>query len=82
MIDIEKGIENRWPQEWFPVFAKMKFFYAHRYHNMEPYYYIVRNKIDEEIERCQQNELLAPKPAESNYQTENGLFYKMHINFN
>ncbi|XP_037899032.1 uncharacterized protein LOC119643695 [Glossina fuscipes] len=50
--DLEFGIDNKWPLNWWRVLAKMKFLLESRYHNMEPFYYIVSNKMMEEIERC------------------------------
>uniref|UniRef100_A0A1A9X1I0 MADF domain-containing protein n=1 Tax=Glossina brevipalpis TaxID=37001 RepID=A0A1A9X1I0_9MUSC len=52
LSDLEFGIDNKWPLNWWRVLAKMKFLLESRYHNMEPFYYIVSNKMMEEIERC------------------------------
>ncbi|XP_028893958.2 uncharacterized protein LOC105208875 isoform X3 [Zeugodacus cucurbitae] len=52
MRDLEIGIDNKWSLEWWRVLAKMDFLIEEQYHNMEPFYYIVRNKMIDECERC------------------------------
>ncbi|XP_039961063.1 uncharacterized protein LOC120775112 isoform X2 [Bactrocera tryoni] len=52
MRDLELGIDNKWSLEWWRVLAKMDFLIEEQYHNMEPFYYIVRNKMIDECERC------------------------------
>ncbi|XP_013111914.1 uncharacterized protein LOC106090305 [Stomoxys calcitrans] len=52
MSDIEFGIDNKWHINWWRVLAKMKFLVETRYSTNEPYYYIVSNKMMEEIDRC------------------------------
>ncbi|XP_075155121.1 hybrid male rescue isoform X1 [Haematobia irritans] len=52
MTDIEMGIENKWHINWWRVLAKMKFLVEAKYSKNEPYFYIISNKMAEEIERC------------------------------
>lgn len=52
MRDLELGIDNKWSLEWWRVLAKLDFLIEEQYHNMEPFYYIVRNKMIDECERC------------------------------
>ncbi|XP_014087060.3 uncharacterized protein Hmr isoform X2 [Bactrocera oleae] len=52
MHDLEIGIDNKWSLEWWRVLAKLDFLIEEQYHNMEPFYYIVRNKMIDECERC------------------------------
>lgn len=52
MSDIEFGIDNKWHIAWWRVLAKMKFLVDVRYAKNEPFYYIVSNKVLEEIDRC------------------------------
>ncbi|XP_037936786.1 uncharacterized protein LOC119670558 [Teleopsis dalmanni] len=52
MCDLEFGNDNKWPLFWWRTLAKLKFLMETRYNNLEPFYYITRNKIIQEIERC------------------------------
>ncbi|KAH8345096.1 hypothetical protein KR059_004905, partial [Drosophila kikkawai] len=52
MEDLERGIDNAWPQIWWQVLEQLKFLADVRYHPLEPYYYIVHNKILDEVKRC------------------------------
>ncbi|XP_062127718.1 uncharacterized protein LOC133840078 [Drosophila sulfurigaster albostrigata] len=52
MEDLEKGIDNSWPQNWWHVLKQLKFLINVRYHPHDPYYYIVHNKFMEEVKRC------------------------------
>ncbi|KAH8265804.1 hypothetical protein KR038_002484, partial [Drosophila bunnanda] len=52
MEDLERGIDNPWPQNWWQALEQLKFLADMRYHPLEPYYYIVHNKILEEVKRC------------------------------
>ncbi|KAH8238624.1 hypothetical protein KR032_011744, partial [Drosophila birchii] len=52
MEDLECGIENSWPQDWWQALEELKYLADVRYHPLEPYYYIVHNKIHEEAKRC------------------------------
>ncbi|XP_004529682.1 uncharacterized protein LOC101459591 isoform X2 [Ceratitis capitata] len=56
MKDLEIGIDNKWPLEWWRVLAKLDFLIEEQYTNMEPFYYIVRNKMIAECERCTREE--------------------------
>ncbi|XP_067641280.1 uncharacterized protein Hmr isoform X1 [Eurosta solidaginis] len=64
MADLENGIDNRWSLIWWRVLAKLDFLLEEEYHSMEPYYYIVRNKMIEECERCVKRESLANATAD------------------
>lgn len=59
MEDLERGIENPWPQNWWQALEQLKFLADVHYHPLEPYYYIVHNKILEEVKRCSMFEALA-----------------------
>ncbi|TMW44388.1 hypothetical protein DOY81_010534, partial [Sarcophaga bullata] len=52
MADLELSIENRWSLNWWRAFARLKFLVEAKYSTNEPFYYIVSNKMVEEIERC------------------------------
>ncbi|XP_061402605.1 uncharacterized protein LOC133338448, partial [Musca vetustissima] len=52
MDDIEVSIHSKWHINWWRVLARMKFLVEARYSTNEPYYYIVSNKMLEEIDRC------------------------------
>ena len=52
MADIELSIENKWSLNWWRAFARLKFLVEAKYSTNEPFYYIVSNKMVEEIERC------------------------------
>ncbi|XP_060656332.1 uncharacterized protein LOC132791435 [Drosophila nasuta] len=58
MEDLERGIENPWPQNWWHVLKQLKFLINVRYHPLDPYYYIVHNKFLEEVKRCSIHEAL------------------------
>lgn len=58
MEDLECGIENPWPQEWWHALQQLKFLIDVRYHPMDPYYYIVHNKFVAEVRRCNMYERL------------------------
>ncbi|XP_073827929.1 hybrid male rescue isoform X2 [Musca autumnalis] len=59
MENIEMGIHNRWHLNWWRILARMKFLVEARYSTKEPYYYIVSNKMMEEIDRCATIEMRA-----------------------
>ncbi|EDW75304.2 uncharacterized protein Dwil_GK19765 [Drosophila willistoni] len=52
MEDLERGVENPWPQNWWQALEQLKFLVDVRYHPLEPYYYIVHQKFLEEVKRC------------------------------
>ncbi|XP_034476131.1 uncharacterized protein LOC117783065 [Drosophila innubila] len=52
MKDLERGIENPWPKNWWHALKQLRFLINVRYHPLEPYYYIVHNKFMEEVKRC------------------------------
>ncbi|KNC32709.1 hypothetical protein FF38_02713 [Lucilia cuprina] len=52
MTDLEFAIDNKWPINWWRALARLKFLVEARYTSNEPFYYIVSNKMVEEIERC------------------------------
>ena len=52
MFELEQGNDNKWPINWWQALSKLTFLMEARYNKMEPYYYIVRNKILEETSRC------------------------------
>ncbi|EDV46151.1 uncharacterized protein LOC6551405 [Drosophila erecta] len=58
MEDLERGVENPWPQNWWQALEQLRFLANVRYHPLEPYYYIVHNKISEEVKRCSMYEAL------------------------
>ncbi|XP_060662570.1 uncharacterized protein LOC132795721 isoform X1 [Drosophila nasuta] len=58
MEDLERGIENPWPQNWWHALEQLKFLVNVRYHPLDPYYYIVHNKFMEEVKRCSMYEAL------------------------
>lgn len=58
MEDLERGVENPWPQEWWHALQQLKFLINVRYHPMDPYYYIVHNKFVAEVRRCNMYERL------------------------
>lgn len=55
MSEIELSMYNPWPPFWAPVFSKMKFLMEFKYSPKDPIYYVLRYKINEEIELCKQN---------------------------
>ncbi|XP_011291047.1 uncharacterized protein LOC101894856 [Musca domestica] len=59
MTDIEFGVVSKWHINWWRVLARMKFFVEARYSTNEPFYYIVSNKMLEEIDRCAMIEMKA-----------------------
>ncbi|XP_030381850.1 uncharacterized protein LOC115629509 [Scaptodrosophila lebanonensis] len=63
--DLERGVENPWPQNWWRALEKLKFLMYVRYHPLEPYYYIVHQKFNEEVTRCQLYETLMSSKSES-----------------
>ncbi|KAM7347370.1 hybrid male rescue isoform 2-T2 [Cochliomyia hominivorax] len=52
MNDLEFGIDNKWPINWWRSLARLKFLVEARYTTNEPFYYIISNKMLEEIEKC------------------------------
>ncbi|XP_017870819.1 PREDICTED: uncharacterized protein LOC108619042 [Drosophila arizonae] len=58
MEDLERGIENPWPQNWWHALEQLKYLVNMRYHPLEPFYYIVHNKFMEEVKRCSMYEAL------------------------
>ncbi|XP_032581859.1 uncharacterized protein LOC6617567 isoform X2 [Drosophila sechellia] len=56
--DLERGIENPWPHNWWQALEQLRFLVNVRYHPLEPYYYIVHNKMSEEVKRCSMYEAL------------------------
>ncbi|KAH8356541.1 hypothetical protein KR200_001642, partial [Drosophila serrata] len=58
MEDLERGIDNPWPQNWWQALEQLKFLADIRYHPLEPYFYIVHNKILDEVKRCSMFEAL------------------------
>ncbi|XP_046865774.1 uncharacterized protein LOC111519606 isoform X1 [Drosophila willistoni] len=58
MEDLERGVENPWPQDWWQSLEQLKFLVSVRYHPLEPFYYIVHRKFQEEVIRCNLHELL------------------------
>lgn len=65
MEDLERGIENPWPQNWWHALEKLSFLIKVRYHPLEPYYYIVHNKFMEEVKRCSMYEALMDPTGET-----------------
>lgn len=59
MSDLEDSIENKWPLNWWRALARLKFLVEAKYSANEPFYYIVSNKMVEEIERCAMLEMKA-----------------------
>ncbi|XP_017850645.1 uncharacterized protein LOC108605470 isoform X2 [Drosophila busckii] len=58
MEDLERGIENPWPQNWWQALEQLRFLVNVRYVPFEPYYYIVHRKVTDEIRRCSMYEAL------------------------
>lgn len=64
---------------WWKVLAKMKFLLEARYSSTDPYYYIICNKMIEEIDNCALREVrlkykaMMPKTAAEQQQTENAM---------
>ncbi|XP_068144140.1 uncharacterized protein [Drosophila tropicalis] len=56
MEDLERGVENPWPQNWWQSLKQLKFLVSVRYHPLEPFYYIVHRKFQEEVIRCSLHE--------------------------
>nr|AAQ22449.1 RE54143p [Drosophila melanogaster] len=56
--DLERGIDNPWPQNWWQALEQLRFLVNVRYHPLEPYYYIVHNRMSEEVKRCKMHEAL------------------------
>ncbi|KAH8330142.1 hypothetical protein KR074_011361 [Drosophila pseudoananassae] len=52
MEDLEHGVENPWPQNWWRALEQLRFLIDVRYHPLEPLYYIVHQKVHEEVKRC------------------------------
>ncbi|KAH8245780.1 hypothetical protein KR026_003440, partial [Drosophila bipectinata] len=52
MEDLEHGVENPWPQNWWRALEQLRFLIDVRYHPLEPFYYIVHQKVHEEVKRC------------------------------
>ncbi|KAH8265168.1 hypothetical protein KR044_010619, partial [Drosophila immigrans] len=65
MEDLERGIENPWPQNWWHALEQLKFLVNERYHPLDPYYYIVHNKFMEEVKRCSMYEALMQPPDDA-----------------
>ncbi|KAH8368208.1 hypothetical protein KR084_008550 [Drosophila pseudotakahashii] len=78
MEDLERGIENPWPQNWWQALEQLRFLAYVRYHPLEPYYYIVHNKISEEVKRCSMYEaLMSADPADKSKPTPTGLLARL-----
>ncbi|XP_017119473.1 uncharacterized protein LOC108140922 [Drosophila elegans] len=78
MADLERGIENPWPQNWWQALEQLRFLAYVRYHPLEPYYYIVHNKISEEVKRCSMYEaLMAADPADKSKPTPSSLLARL-----
>lgn len=58
MEDLERGVENPWPQHWWHALQQLKFLIDARYHRLDPYYYIVHNKFVAQVRRCSMYERL------------------------
>ncbi|XP_017074513.1 uncharacterized protein LOC108110119 [Drosophila eugracilis] len=78
MEDLERGIENPWPQNWWQALEQLKFLADVRYHPLEPYYYIVHNKIYEEVKRCSMYEaLMSADPSDKSKPTPTSLLARL-----
>ncbi|XP_016952018.1 uncharacterized protein LOC108025861 [Drosophila biarmipes] len=78
MEDLERGIENPWPQNWWQALEQLRFLADVRYHPLEPYYYIVHNKIAEEVKRCSMYEaLMSADPADKKKPTPAALLARL-----
>ncbi|XP_017002339.2 uncharacterized protein Hmr [Drosophila takahashii] len=78
MEDLERGIENPWPQNWWQALEQLRFLAYVRYHPLEPYYYIVHNKISEEVKRCSMYEaLMSADPADKSKPTPTSLLARL-----
>uniref|UniRef100_A0A6P4FTI0 Uncharacterized protein LOC108052912 n=1 Tax=Drosophila rhopaloa TaxID=1041015 RepID=A0A6P4FTI0_DRORH len=78
MEDLERGIENPWPQNWWQALEQLRFLAYVRYHPLEPYYYIVHNKISEEVKRCSMYEaLMSADPADKSRPTPISLLARL-----
>ncbi|KAL7744418.1 hypothetical protein ACLKA6_001801 [Drosophila palustris] len=73
MDDLERGIENPWPQNWWHALEQLKFLITVRYHPLEPYYYIVHNKFMEEVKRCSMYEALMDPTSEADAISTSGV---------
>lgn len=63
MEDLERGVENPWPQNWWRALEQLKFLIDVRYHPLEPLFYIVHHKVHEEVKRCSMYEDLMSSAA-------------------
>ncbi|KAH8415346.1 hypothetical protein KR222_004885 [Zaprionus bogoriensis] len=63
MEDLERGIENPWPQNWWLALRCLRFLIDVRYQPFQPYYYIVHKKYLDEVKRCSMYDALMQSPT-------------------
>lgn len=51
MTDLEFGVDNKWPSNWWRSLARLKFLVEAKYTANDPYFYIISNKMLEQIDK-------------------------------
>lgn len=51
MTDLEFGVDNKWPINWWRSLARLKFLVEAKYTANDPFFYIISNKMLEQIDK-------------------------------